>query len=91
MEWIEIMKKDILIVAIILAVLALLLIYRLARGPNAVDRLAAADSIEVIVGIIMVLFGCYQGNDFYVDVGLVIALLGFIETILVSKYLEGKL
>jgi multisubunit Na+/H+ antiporter MnhF subunit len=87
----DLMRSDILIVAIVLGIMALALIYRLVKGPHAIDRVAAADSIEIIIGIIMVLFGCYEGRDLYVDLGLVVALLGFIETILISKYLEGKL
>jgi multisubunit Na+/H+ antiporter MnhF subunit len=87
----EVMKIDLVIVAVVLAVLALVLIYRVVKGPHAVDRLVAADSIDVIIGIVMVLFGCYEGRSLYVDLGLIVALLGFIETILISKYLEGKL
>ena len=87
----EVMKIDLVIVAVVLAVMALVLIYRVVKGPHAVDRLVAADSIDVIIGIVMVLFGCYEGRSLYVDLGLIVALLGFIETILISKYLEGKL
>lgn len=87
----NLMKSDIIIVAIVIGILALALIYRLVKGPHPIDRLVAADSIEVMIGIIMVLFGCFSGRDLYVDLGLIAALLGFIETILISKYLEGKL
>lgn len=87
----EVMKIDLVIVAAVLVVMALVLIYRVVKGPHAVDRLVAADSIDVIIGIVMVLFGCYEGRSLYVDLGLIVALLGFIETILISKYLEGKL
>jgi multisubunit Na+/H+ antiporter MnhF subunit len=87
----EVMKFDLVIVAVVLAVMALVLIYRVVKGPHAIDRLVAADSIDVIIGIVMVLFGCYEGRSLYVDLGLIVALLGFIETILISKYLEGKL
>lgn len=87
----NLMRNDIAIVAIVIAIMALALIFRLIKGPHAVDRLAAADSIDVIIGVVMVLFGCYENNSLYVDLGLIVALLGFIETILISKYLEGKL
>jgi multisubunit Na+/H+ antiporter MnhF subunit len=85
------MRNDIVIVGIVIAVMAVFLIYRLIKGPHAVDRLVAADSIDVIIGVVMVLFGCYENRDLYVDLGLIVALLGFIETILISKYLEGKI
>lgn len=85
------MNMDFVIVGIVITVMALSLIYRVVKGPHAIDRLAAADSIDVIIALVMVLFGCYEGRSLYIDLGLIVALLGFVETILISKYLEGKL
>ena len=69
------------IVAILLAILALILLY----------RVLAADSIDIILGIVMILFGTIEERAMYLDLGLIITLLGFIGTVLVSKYLEGEL
>jgi multisubunit Na+/H+ antiporter MnhF subunit len=85
------MSRDFVIVGIVITVMALSLIYRVVKGPHAIDRLVAADSIDVIIALVMVLFGCYEGRSLYIDLGLIVALLGFVETILISKYLEGKL
>lgn len=85
------MSTDFVVVGVIIVVMALTLIYRVVKGPHAIDRVVAADSIDVIIALVMVLFGCYEGRSLYVDLGLVVALLGFIETILISKYLEGKI
>lgn len=85
------MSVDFVIVGIVITVMALSLIYRVVKGPHAIDRLVAADSIDVIIALVMVLFGCYEGRSLYVDLGLIVALLGFVETILISKYLEGRL
>ncbi|MFD3157449.1 monovalent cation/H+ antiporter complex subunit F [Haloimpatiens sp. FM7330] len=85
------MTSDIILVSIILAVLALILLYRVIRGPHVIDRVMAADCIDVIIGLVMVLFGCYEGRGIYVDLGLIVALLGFIGTVLISKYMEGKI
>lgn len=85
------MNIDFIVVSIILIVLALSLIYRLYKGPHVIDRVVAADSIDVIVGLVMVIFGCYEGRALYVDLGLIVTLLGFIGTVLISKYLEGKM
>lgn len=90
-ELISIMVSDITIVAVVLELLAVTLIIRLIKGPHVIDRVAAADCIDVIGGLIMVLFGCIEGRDLFVDLGLILALLGFIGTVLISKYLEGKL
>ena len=68
------------IVAILLAILALILLYRVFKGPNVIDRVLAADSIDIILGIVMILFGTIEERAMY-----------FIGTVLVSKYLEGEL
>ena len=79
------------IVAILLAILAVILLYGVFRGPNIIDRVLAADSIDIILGIVMILFGTIEERAMYLDLGLIITLLGFIGTVLVSKYLEGEL
>lgn len=79
------------IVAILLAILALILLYRVFKGPNVIDRVLAADSIDIILGIVMILFGTIEERAMYLDLGLIIMILGFIGTVLVSKYLEGEL
>lgn len=79
------------IVAILLAILSLILLYRVFKGPNIIDRVLAADSIDIILGIVMILFGTIEERAMYLDLGLIITLLGFIGTVLVSKYLEGEL
>jgi multisubunit Na+/H+ antiporter MnhF subunit len=85
------MNVDFIVVSLILSLLAIILIYRVVKGPSMIDRVVASDSIDIIIGLVMVLFGCYEGRALYVDLGLILALLGFIGTILISKYLEGKL
>ncbi len=79
------------IVSIILAILALVLLYRVFKGPNVIDRVLAADSIDIILGIVMILFGVVEDRGTYLDIGLIVTLLGFIGTVLISKYLEGEL
>ena len=79
------------IVAILLAILALVLVYRVFKGPNVIDRVLAADSIDIILGIVMILFGAIEERAMYLDLGLIITLLGFIGTVLISKHIEGEL
>ena len=88
---IDAMISDIAIVSSIIAILAIILIFRVIKGPHVIDRVIAADCIDVLIGLVMVLFGCIEQRALYVDLGLILALLGFIGTILISKYLEGKL
>ena len=53
------------IVAILLAILALILLYRVFKGPNVIDRVLAADSIDIILGIVMILFGTIEERAMY--------------------------
>lgn len=72
-------------------ILALLLCYRLASGPSVVDRVVAGDSIDVLTVVALIAFGIYSGRGIYLDIALTLAILGFLGTVLISKYLEGKL
>ncbi len=64
-------------------------LFRIARGPSIPDRVLAADTFVSITISIMVLLSL-ETNDFLMDIAMVYAVLGFIGTIAISKYLEGK-
>ena len=85
------MKFIFTLVAIILGILSLVLLYRIFKGPSVIDRVLAADGIDILLGIIMILFGCTEGRALYLDLGLIVTLLGFVGTVLICKYLEGEL
>jgi len=77
--------------AICFAVLALTLIIRLVLGPSVADRAVAADSIDILSDMALVLYALYTGRAAYLDIALVTAVLGFIGQTLIARYLEGKL
>lgn len=85
------MSIELMIVAIILAIFGLILLYRVFKGPHIIDRVIAGDCIDLLLGAIMIIFGAYEGRGLYVDLGLIVTLLGFIGSVLISKYLEGKI
>lgn len=85
------MSFEFMFTSVLIVVFSFFLLYRVFKGPNIIDRVVAADSIDVMIGLIMVLFGCYEGRSLYIDLGLIITLLGFIGTVLISRYLEGKI
>lgn len=72
-------------------ILCLILLYRVAKGPSVVDRAVAGDSIDLLTTIALISFAVYSGRGIYLDIALVVAILGFLSTLLISKYLEGKL
>ncbi len=67
-----------------------LCLYRIGRGPTAPDRTVAID----ILGTLIVGFCCvmalWTGQDFYMNIAIAWALLSFIGTIALAKYLEGR-
>jgi multicomponent Na+:H+ antiporter subunit F len=64
-------------------------IIRIIRGPTAPDRVVGLDTINTIVISSMVLFGAAYNQVIYIDVAIVYALLSFISTLFIAKYLEG--
>lgn len=77
--------------AIIYILCALVLIYRLVKGPSVVDRAVAADSIDILTDVALILVAMYSGRGIYLDIAVVTAVLGFVGTVLVARYLEGTL
>ena len=70
---------------------ALVLIYRLCKGPSVVDRTVAADNIDILTDIALIIVAMYSGRGIYLDIAVVTALLGFVGTVLVARYLEGSI
>ncbi|NIP71921.1 MAG: K+/H+ antiporter subunit F [Gammaproteobacteria bacterium] len=71
--------------AIIVAML--LNFWRLLRGPDTVDRIVALDTLYINAIALLVLVGIQGGHDVYFEAALLIALMGFIGTVSLCKYL----
>ncbi len=68
--------------------LALLLtLYRLLRGPAAVDRALALDTLYVNTIALLIMLGIAINDNIYIEVALVIAMLGFVGTVALGRYL----
>ena len=80
-----------LIAAIAMVVLALALIYRILKGPTVADRVAALDTLDLVISLALSLYSLYTGRGIYLDIALVVALLGFISTVFVGRYIERRL
>jgi multicomponent K+:H+ antiporter subunit F len=61
--------------------------YRLARGPTPADRVLALDTLYMNSIALLVLFGIRHDTQAYFEAALVVALLGFVSTIALAKYL----
>lgn len=66
-------------------------VLRLAIGPTAADRAVALDTVNTLVVTTMVLLGVAFGQVVLVDVAIVYALLSFIATLYIARYLAGGL
>jgi multicomponent Na+:H+ antiporter subunit F len=78
-----------LTVLFVLSVVSALIAIRIFKGPTAPDRVVGLDTLNTIVIASMILFGAYTKEVIYIDVGIVYALLSFIATLFIAKYLEG--
>ena len=78
-----------LIVVILLLVCIIVAIIRVLLGPTAPDRVVGLDTINTLVVASMILFGAAMKEIIYIDVAIVYALLSFVTTLFIAKYLEG--
>ncbi|MFG6160217.1 K+/H+ antiporter subunit F [Halomonas sp. 1390] len=69
------------------AVAALLNLYRLAIGPDIVDRILALDTLMINSIALIVLADLRMGLGVLFELALLIALMGFVGTVAMSKYL----
>ena len=72
-----------LLLAIVIALI------RIVKGPTAPDRVVGLDTINTIIIVSMVAFGAAFDDVIYIDVAIVYALLSYISTLFIAKYLEG--
>ena len=80
--------SDFLIFAVLFAALAVMNLYRLAKGPTPADRMVAGDSADILITCALVLFSLYSGRAIYLDIAIISAMLGIIDTMLVGRYLD---
>lgn len=66
---------------------ALLCTVRLVAGPSAQDRVLALDALWMCCMLIALLLGMSFGSAVYFDAGLVIAVVGFVSTVGLAKFL----
>lgn len=77
-----------LIIAFSMVSLAMTLsFWRLFHGPDLPDRILALDTLYINTIALLILFGIYQGSALYFEAAILIALMGFIGTVALCKYL----
>ncbi|MFC2008786.1 monovalent cation/H+ antiporter complex subunit F [Chloroflexota bacterium] len=76
---------------VFLGVCIAIALVRVGIGPTVPDRIVGLDTVNTIVVVAMVLVGAALREVIYVDVAIVYALLSFVTTLFIAKYIEkGK-
>ena len=68
----------------------LLSLYRLLVGPSIPDRILALDTLYIQALSLLILFGMQRGSLLYFETALIIAALGFVSTLALSKYVMRR-
>lgn len=64
----------------------LMALWRLLAGPTVPDRILALDTLNVTAVAELMLLGMHLRTPVYFESALVIAMLGFVSTVVLSKY-----
>lgn len=80
-----------LIAAILLMSFTLLALMRIFLGPTAPDRVVGVDTVNTLVIANMIVLGAAHDHAIYIELAIVYALLSFIGTIFIARYIEGGL
>lgn len=73
----------------VLAISLVPMVYRIIRGPHVLDRIMCIDPIALIIICIIAVWKITVGTAFFFDAVLVLAIVGFISTAALAKYLEN--
>jgi len=74
----------------VLLLSSVLCLYRIGCGPTAPDRAVAIDILGTLIVGFCCILGLPSGTGFYMSIAIAWALLSFIGTIALAKYLEGR-
>jgi multicomponent K+:H+ antiporter subunit F len=77
----------ILIVFAMIGISLLLNVWRLLVGPSIPDRILALDTMYINSIALIILYGMRMGTALYFEAALLIAMLGFVSTVAICKYL----
>jgi multicomponent K+:H+ antiporter subunit F len=62
-------------------------LWRLLRGPTALDRILAVDTMVINVIALIIVYGIQQGTAVYFEAALLLAMFGFVSTVAYCKFL----
>lgn len=74
---------------VIIGLGVVLCLLRMLKGPTAPDRAVALDTAVTVTTALLVLIGFILHRQVYLDVSLVYAVLTFVGSVAIARYLEG--
>ncbi|MFT6153233.1 MAG: multicomponent K+:H+ antiporter subunit F [Bermanella sp.] len=86
------LSNAILIATALVCISLILNLWRLFKGPSRPDRILALDTMYINSIALIILFGISSATALYFEAALLIAMLGFVSTAAMCKYiLRGDL
>lgn len=77
-----------ILAAVLLLLLTFLCLLRAVLGPTAADRVAAINVIGTKTMVLIALVSFISGQEYFIDVALIYALIAFVMTLGVARFLE---
>ncbi len=81
------LEHGLLVVFAMIGIALVLNLWRLIVGPSVPDRILALDTMYINTIALIVLYGIGMRTQIYFEAALLIAMLGFVSTVAVCKYL----
>jgi multicomponent Na+:H+ antiporter subunit F len=75
----------------VMAALMLLALVRVLKGPTPADRVVGLDAINSLVVASMIVLGAAYEQIIFIDVAIIYALLSFVGTLFIAKYLGREM
>jgi len=79
------------VVAACLAAFMIISVLRIGIGPTVADRVVGLDTVNTLIVASMIVLGAAFDQVVFIDVAIIYALLSFVGTLYVARYLEGGL
>ncbi len=74
----------------VLLIGAFLCLFRIGMGPTPPDRTVAIDILGTLMVGFCAFLSLFTGKDFYLNIGISWALLSFVGTLALAKFLERR-
>ena len=72
---------------VMVSISLILNLFRIVRGPSLPDRILALDTLYINSIALLLVYGIYQMSTINFEAALLIAMLGFVSTAALTKYL----